>query len=914
MKLFTKFLLVCLFAFASWQVNAQTYNVTFKVDMSQYVGLNDTVYVNGTWNGWCGRCNPLVKQANSNVWEGTFAIPSGAQEYKFTIGGWSAQESLTQGIPCTVTNGGFTNRSINVTANTTLSTVCWNSCSACNNLLPMNLPVTFDATNVNYVLVDFGGNSSVIVGDPMDTSNKVAKVTKSNVAELWAGTTMGVSGFATPIPFAANATKMRVRVYSPDSGIVVRLKAELSTDASKSVETDARTTVSNAWEVLEFNFANPANGTAAINYTVAYNKLSIFFNFGTTGAQAGTKVYYFDNVSFVPPTGPLLKQIGIPINFDSTDVNYSMTDFGGNTSSVVVDPTNPNNKVGKIIKSNTAELWAGTTCSTPAGLASAIPFAQGSTTINLKVYSPDSGIVVRLKAEDPTDATKSVETDARTTTKNAWETLTFNFANHVAGTAAINYGYTYKMVSIFFNFGVTGAQAGEKTYYFDEVNFGAGSPPPPTTVDVTFAVDAKNLTLGANDVITLNGSFNGWCGDCIKMTKDSGSTTWRVTVPLDKSKEYEYKFTVGNWASQESLSPSLSCVKTTGAFTNRVMTTGTSNMTLPTVCWESCAACPTGSVPQTNVTFQVDMSKYSLGANDTVTLNGTFNNWCGACTPMTKLANSDIWTVSVMLNKDSVYDYKFVIGNWVAQESLKEGSSCTRTLFGFTNRTLTASKENDTLPVVCWESCVNCASALPKTSVTFQVNMKDFAGDLSKGVTLNGTFNGWCGDCTPMALVGNKVYEVTIKLDTGSHEFKYTIGNWDQQEQFNPGDPCTKTDGAFTNRIVSIKDTSAVKVGPYCWNTCTICEAVSIDELLLNSTSIYPNPAKDKVYIEFNRNAHSNVSMDVYDLLGAKVAQTAIMGAGNTLYELETKGISPGIYLVKVSVNGTTKSFKLIVE
>jgi hypothetical protein len=662
----------------------------------------------------------------------------------------------------------------------------------------MNLPVTFDAGNVNYVLVDFGGNASVIVGDPMDTTNKVAKVTKSNVAELWAGTTMGVSGFATPIPFAANANKMRVRVYSPDSGIVVRLKAEQSTDASKSVETDTRTTVSNAWEVLEFNFANPANGTPAINYAISYSKLSIFFNFGVTGAQAGAKVYYFDNVSFVPPTGPLLKQISVPIHFDSTDVNYSMTDFGGNTSSVVVDPTNANNKVGKVIKSNTAELWAGTTCSTPAGLASAIPFAQGSTKLNLRVYSPDSGIVVRLKAEDPTDPTKSVETDARTTTKNAWETLEFNFANHVAGTAAINFGYTYRMLSIFFNFGVTGAQAGEKTYYFDDVKFGAGSPPPPTTVDVTFSVDAKNLTLGANDVLTLNGTFNGWCGDCIKMTKDSGTTTWRVTVPLEQSKEYEYKFTVGNWASQENLAKTLSCVKTTDAFTNRVMTTGTTHMTIPTVCWESCAPCAT------------------------------------------------------------------------------------------------------TPPI--------------KANVTFQVNMKDFTGDLSKGVTLNGTFNGWCGDCTPMNLVGNKVYEVTIKIDTGSHEFKYTIGNWDQQEQFTPGDPCTKTDGAFTNRFINIKDSSAVKVGPYCWNTCTICEAVGIDEMLLNSASIYPNPAKDKVYVEFNRHAHSNVSIDVYDLLGAKVAQRVTMGAGSNSYELATSGIAPGIYLVKVSVNGTNKTFKLIIE
>jgi hypothetical protein len=41
---------------------------------------------------------------------------------------------------------------------------------------------------------------------------------------------------------------------------------------------------------LEFNFLNQTTGTAAINLTYNYDKLSIFFNFGTTGATAGEKI------------------------------------------------------------------------------------------------------------------------------------------------------------------------------------------------------------------------------------------------------------------------------------------------------------------------------------------------------------------------------------------------------------------------------------------------------------------------------------------------------------------------------------------------------------------------------------------------------------------------------------------------
>jgi hypothetical protein len=91
--------------------------------------------------------------------------------------------------------------------------------------------------------------------------------------------------------------------------------------------------------------------------------------------------------------------------------------------------------------------------------------------MTVRVWSPDAGIQVRLKVEDAADPTKSVETEATVTTAAGWQTLTFNFANQAPGTAALNLAYTYNKVSIFFNFGVTGAVAGAKTYYFDDVAF-----------------------------------------------------------------------------------------------------------------------------------------------------------------------------------------------------------------------------------------------------------------------------------------------------------------------------------------------------------------------------------------------------------------------------------------------------------
>jgi hypothetical protein len=338
-------------------------------------------------------------------------------------------------------------------------------------LAQIDLPVTFEDTTVDYTMTDFGGNASVVVPDPTNSSNTVSQTTKDSTAQLWAGTTISTAtGLATAIPFSATDTKLSVRVWSPDAGIPIRLKAEDHTNNTITVETETMTTVAGAWETITFDFSNEVPATAVLNLANTYDLVSIFFNFGTDGATAGTKVYYFDDVEFGIPSN--LAQIDLPVTFDDSMVDYTMTDFGGTFSMVVADPTNASNKVSMTTKDSTAQTWAGTTISTSLGLASVIPFAMSDTKMSVRVWSPDAGIPVRLKAEDHTDPTKSVETEAMTTVAGAWETLEFDFSNEATGTAVINFTYTYDLVSIFFNFGTDGATAGTKVYYFDDVMFG----------------------------------------------------------------------------------------------------------------------------------------------------------------------------------------------------------------------------------------------------------------------------------------------------------------------------------------------------------------------------------------------------------------------------------------------------------
>ena len=207
----------------------------------------------------------------------------------------------------------------------------------------------------------------------------------------------------------------------------------------------------------------PANSTGTMTVSVAAGK------FYDAAYNANTAPAIVEQAFDTTSSGGAWNSI----TFDDPAVTYTLTGFGGaENSTLVADPSAPANMVAKVVKSATAELWAGTTVSTgPNFSVPKLPFTASNTRMTVRVYSPDAGIQIRLKAEDASDPTKSVETEATTTMVNAWETLTFDFANQAAGTAALNLAYNYDKVSIFFNFGVVGAAVGAKGYYFDDLTF-----------------------------------------------------------------------------------------------------------------------------------------------------------------------------------------------------------------------------------------------------------------------------------------------------------------------------------------------------------------------------------------------------------------------------------------------------------
>jgi polyisoprenoid-binding protein YceI len=224
--------------------------------------------------------------------------------------------------------------------------------------------------------------------------------------------------------------------------------------------------------------------------------------------------------------------------------------------------------------------------------------------------------------------------------------------------------------------------------------------------DVTFKVDMNEFT-GDFTEVQLNGTFNSWCGDCNPMSDDDQDGVWELTIPLE-DESIEFKYTYDNWTGQETLSPGSACTITDGAFTNRVLAIE-GDTVLPVVCWESCVAC-TGVPANALVTFKVDLSEYT-GSYTSVNLNGTFNNWCGACAVMTDDDMDDVYELTISVPTMDTVEFKYTLDGWAFQEELTEGDPCTLTTIddgeSFTNRFLVLTADT-VLPAVCWNACVAC--------------------------------------------------------------------------------------------------------------------------------------------------------------------------------------------------------------
>jgi hypothetical protein len=166
----------------------------------------------------------------------------------------------------------------------------------------LELPLDFESETLAYNFSNFGGAETTIIENPdatgINTSAHVAQTLKSSGSEPWAGSFIELG---TPINFSTSDI-LKIKTWAPQSGIVIKMKLENLANPDINVELDVTNTVANAWEELSFDFSG-------INNANNYQRIVVFFNFGTAGNGA---FYYFDDIELYDPLSTT--------NFDTTQV------------------------------------------------------------------------------------------------------------------------------------------------------------------------------------------------------------------------------------------------------------------------------------------------------------------------------------------------------------------------------------------------------------------------------------------------------------------------------------------------------------------------------------------------------------------------------------------------------------------
>jgi len=345
----------------------------------------------------------------------------------------------------------------------------------------VSIPVDFESTSLTYAFADFAGGVGSVIANPVmagaNTSANVGQVIKFQ-GEVFGGSTLGLG---IPTDFGAN-NGIKMMVFANRVGAPITFKLEGSTPT----EEVALTTAANEWHEVEFNFSGR---TAAV-----YTGITIIYDLGVVGDGSADFTLLFDNIEYTTVSGPV---VGLPVDFESSDLTYSFSDFGGGLATVIDNPNptgvNTSNRVGSMVK-NAGEVFGGSTLQ----LGEAVDFGA-ATAITMKTHANRVGAPVLLKLEGPTPQ----EISMNTTVANQWEELRFDFTGLTGG--------TYTGVTIIYDLGVAGNGSADFTMFFDDIQVeGSVSTQDLSDLGVSFFPNpvSANLTIQSTSEVQAVEVFN----------------------------------------------------------------------------------------------------------------------------------------------------------------------------------------------------------------------------------------------------------------------------------------------------------------------------------------------------------------------------------------------------------------------
>lgn len=417
------------------------------------------------------------------------------------------------------------------------------------------------------------------------------------------------------------------------------------------------------------------------------------------------KTFIYTLVSLIFLSFSLNAQVVTILDFEEAATSADFEHFasyslGGTLTSTVPNPDpsgiNTSANVIAIQKAGDGDPWEGVFAN-PSIAVDIINPGQ----VCLKVWS-DQIAEVSLKFENSTTGGGNWIQTQPVTAMNQWVELCYDTSvDSFEDPMVPSQGHVYSTIVLFMDF--LGPAESSLTYIDDIIT---DTMEDNTAYATTFNVDMSAYT-GTFDQVWVRGEFNGWSED--NPLTDSGNGIWSTTLDL-QSGAYQYKYYVNEGAGVwEEFNGTESCVIEENGYVNRSLVVSGSDLTLGTVCFNSCFGCNDAAT----ITWSVNMSNESVSGEGVYIAGGSEFGVAGSGEyPLVDPDNDGFYDLSLVRPVGFQSDYTILnglCGDWSCKEDIA-GQSCA--IAPYNDRTL-GPLEGDITILTCFGICSTNGSCDP---------------------------------------------------------------------------------------------------------------------------------------------------------------------------------------------------------
>jgi hypothetical protein len=292
---------------------------------------------------------------------------------------------------------------------------------------PVVFPIDFEVFDAS-AFIGFGGASAEVVPNPQidagNSSQTVGKIIK-DAPEVWAGNVITMSS---PIDFSTR-NQMTMKVWSPKPGGKLLMKIENLDDGEIFHEKEVTLKGNSDWEEVTFNFSD-------IDLNQSYQKVVLFFDFGTVGSGGPEWTFYVDDINQSTPSSG-----GGPLLYDDFEGNGNINTWAPDQSTIDINLANPvsdaingSNTVLGYYDDGANGQYANVRFDAPSNF----DLSGANSKFTIKIYVPSSSLPadgtapnqVSLKLQDGTfERPWESQTEIiKPIVLDAWQEITFDFA------------------------------------------------------------------------------------------------------------------------------------------------------------------------------------------------------------------------------------------------------------------------------------------------------------------------------------------------------------------------------------------------------------------------------------------------------------------------------------------------------